>query len=134
MDLRFLRATRDEVLAEWTVAPQHLQAYGIVHGGVYSGVIETLASVGAALDAMPRGQSVVGLENHTSFLRAVREGTLRALARPLARGRRTQLWEVAVSDETTKPVAVGRVRLLCLDPDTRLAGEEVTLKVTESTP
>ena len=81
MDLRFVRATADEVVAEWTVAPQHLQAYGIVHGGVHSGVIETLASVGAALHGMPRGQSVVGLENHTSFLRAVREGTLRATAR-----------------------------------------------------
>ena len=83
MELRYVRATLDEVTAEWTVGPQHLQAYGIVHGGVHSGVIETLASVGAALNAASRGQSIVGLENHTSFIRAVREGTLRATARPI---------------------------------------------------
>ncbi len=130
MDLRFVRATRDEVVAEWTVAPQHLQAYGIVHGGVYSGVIETVASVGAALDAMTRGQSAVGLENHTSFLHAVREGTLRAAARPLSRGRRTQVWEVAICDEGGRTVATGRVRMLCLEEGARVAGENVAVKTT----
>src|SRR5215472_10522384 len=74
MGIHFLRATADEVTAELTVGPAHLQPYGIVHGGVHSGLIETIASVGAALAALPRGQSVVGLENHTSFLVAVREG------------------------------------------------------------
>lgn len=128
MDLRFVRATRDEVVAEWTVGPQHLQAYGIVHGGVHAGVVETLASVGAALDAAARGQSVVGLENQTSFLRAVREGTLRAVARPLARGRRTQVWEATITDAEGRAVATGRVRLLALDADAVVAGETVAMK------
>ncbi len=128
MDLRYVKATLDEVVAEWTVGPQHRQAYGIVHGGVHCGVIETLASVGAALNAMGRGQSVVGLENHTSFLHAVREGTLRATARPLTRGRRSQVWEGTITDATGRVVATGRVRLLCLEPDAKLAGESVELK------
>lgn len=130
MDLRFVRATADEVVAEWRVAPQHLQAYGIVHGGVHAGVIETLASVGAALHGMARGQSVVGLENHTSFLRAVREGTLRATAKPLTRGRRSQVWEASVVDEAGVLVATGRVRLLCLEEGTQVAGETVGVKTT----
>src|SRR5262249_30128933 len=74
--LTFVRATSEEVVAEFTVGPSHLQSYGIVHGGVHCGVIESLASVGAALYAMPLGKSVVGLENTTSFLRAVRSGKL----------------------------------------------------------
>src|SRR5215469_3981271 len=107
MGLYFVRATADEVVAELEIGPAHLQAYGVVHGGVHSGVIETIASVGAALFAMPRGQSVVGLENHTSFLLAVREGKLRATAQPLMRGRRTQVWAAKVTDEKvrTRPVA-----------------------------
>src|ERR1051326_3141507 len=104
MGIHFLRATADEVIAELTVGPQHLQPYGIVHGGVHSGMIETIASVGAALAALPRGQSVVGLENHTSFLVAVREGKLRATARPLTRGRRTQVWEATVTDDAGRAV------------------------------
>lgn len=127
--VRFVRATRDEVVAEWEVGPQHLQAYGIVHGGVHAGVIETIASVGAALDASSRGQSIVGLENHTSFIRAVREGTLRATARPITRGRRTQVWEATVTDAQGRTVATGRVRLLALEPEASVAGETVRVKV-----
>ena len=128
MGIHFLRATADEVIAELTVGPQHLQPYGIVHGGVHSGMIETIASVGAALAALPRGQSVVGLENHTSFLVAVREGKLRATARPLTRGRRTQVWEATVTDDAGRAVAAGRVRFLALDPGVSLAGENVKVK------
>ena len=126
--LHFLRASRDEVACELEVGAHHLQAYGIVHGGVHAGVIETLASIGAALDAMPRGQSVVGLENHTSFVRAVRSGKLSARATPLTRGRRSQLWEGTVTDEAGRLVATGRVRLLCLEPQSEIAGETVTVK------
>jgi uncharacterized protein (TIGR00369 family) len=123
--LRLIRATADEVEAEWEIGPVHRQIYGIVHGGVHCGVIETIASFGAALSAMPRGQSVVGLENHTTFVRAVRSGTLRAKGRPLTRGRTTQVWEVTITDESDRLVATGRVRLLCLDAGTELAGAKV---------
>ncbi len=107
-------------------AQQHLQPHGIVHGGVYAGLVETVASVGAALNVMAHGLTAVGLENHTSFLRAVREGTLRATARPLTRGRRTQVWEATVTDSAGRVAATGRVRLLCLEAGADLAGEKVT--------
>ena len=105
--IHFVHATADEVIADIEIGPHHHQAYGIVHGGVYSGLIETVASVGAALAALPRGQSVVGLENHTSFLNAVREGKLRATARPLMRGRRTQVWEATVTMLRAAPSPAG---------------------------
>src|SRR5215470_3471020 len=128
MGLHFIRATADQVQAELEIEAKHRQAYGIVHGGVHSGLIETVASVGAALAALPRGQSVVGLENHTSFLNAVREGKLRATARPLMRGRRTQVWEATVTDAAGRAVASGRVRFLALEAGSSLAGETVTVK------
>jgi 1,4-dihydroxy-2-naphthoyl-CoA hydrolase len=105
----------NEVVAEWTVGPQHLQPFGIVHGGVHSGVVETVCSVGAAINAAPQGQTVVGVENHTSFLRAVREGKLRAVAKPLHVGKRAQLWEANITDEEGRLVATGRVRLFGQD-------------------
>lgn len=120
MGIVITSATVDEVACEWTVEDKHHQAYGIVHGGVHSGVIETLASIGAALVALPRGQRVVGLENNTSFIRAVRGGVLRAIARPVTRGRTTQVWEAWIRDEEGKLVAEGRVRLLCVAESTAL--------------
>jgi uncharacterized protein (TIGR00369 family) len=126
MGVTITLATKDEVRAELTVGPEHLQGYGIVHGGVHCGLIESLASIGAALFALPKGQSVVGLENHTSFIRAVREGTkLRAVSTPITRGNRSQVWEARVIDEEDRIVATGRVRLLCLEADQSLAGEQV---------
>jgi len=123
MGVIFLRASGDEVVAEMEVGPQHRQPYGIVHGGVHSGLIETIASVGAAMVALPRGQSVVGLENHTTFLRAARSGRLVATAIALVKGRKTQVWEGSVRDADGRLLATGRVRLLCLDAGTDLAGE-----------
>jgi uncharacterized protein (TIGR00369 family) len=126
MGITVTLATRDEVRAELMVGEEHLQGYGIVHGGVHCGLIESLASIGAALFAMPRGQHVVGLENNTSFIRAVRLGAkLRAIATPITRGQRTQVWESRVIDEEDRVVAMGRVRLLCLEADQSLAGEQV---------
>jgi 1,4-dihydroxy-2-naphthoyl-CoA hydrolase len=128
MGLRFVSANENEVIAELAIGPSHLQPYGIVHGGVHAGIIETVASVGAALFAMPLGRSVVGLENHTSFLHAVREGTLRVTAKPLTRGKRTQVWEGTVTDATGRIAATGRVRLLSLEADAALAGKTVSAK------
>ena len=122
MGIHFIHATTDEVIAETEIGPHHHQAYGIVHGGVYSSMIETVASVGAALAALPRSQSVVGLENNTSFLNAVREGKLRATARPLMRGRRTQVWEATITNAAGRSVASGRVRFLALEAGSSLAG------------
>lgn len=128
MGVRFVRVSLDEVIAEWTVGPEHRQAYGIVHGGVYAGVIETIASVGAAMNAMQHGRSTVGLENNTSFLHAVREGKLTATATPVMRGKRTQVWEARVVDENGRVVATGRVRLMALDPESTLAGKQVAIE------
>ena len=125
--LRFTSATVDQVCAEVPVRPEILQPYGLVHGGIYSTMIETLASVGAAINAMPKGQSTVGLENTTSFLRAVREGTLHGRAVPLTRGRRTHVWEVTIRDDDDRVVATGRVRMLCLEEGSAIAGKTVAL-------
>lgn len=128
LGLVFTRATQDEVVCEVPVGPHLVQPYGLVHGGVYASIIETVASVGAAMFAMPNGQTAVGLENTTSFLRAVRTGKLIGLARPLHRGRATQVWEVEVRGDDGKLAATGRVRMLCLEPGASVAGEKVTLK------
>jgi 1,4-dihydroxy-2-naphthoyl-CoA hydrolase len=119
MGLVFTHASGERVEAEWTVGPQHLQPYGIVHGGVHCGVVESVCSIGAALAAAERGHtgSVVGLDNHTSFIRAMRAGArLRAVATPVTRGHTTQLWEAEIR-EGDKLVATGRVRLLAVNPE-----------------
>jgi uncharacterized protein (TIGR00369 family) len=128
MGLTFVSATLDEFVAELEIGEQHLQPYGLVHGGVLAGMIESLCSTAAALNVFAEGKSTVGLENSTSFLRAVRAGTLRCTARPLVRGRRSQVWEAEVRDDDGRLVASGRVRMLVLEQGARADGEAVALK------
>lgn len=126
--LRFTSATHDAVTAEVRIGPHHLQPYGIVHGGVYAGIVESLASVAAAVNVMPAGKSAVGLENHTCFVRACREGTLHAAATPVTRGSRTHVWDVTIHDDQQRLLATGRVRLMVLDSDSRVAGGSLAIK------
>lgn len=114
MGLELVEATAERVIAEWDVDARHLQPQGIVHGGVYASVVETCCSVGAAL-AAPIDKAVVGVENHTSFIRPVREGRLSARATPLHAGRRAQLWECNINDADGRLIATGRLRVMCVD-------------------
>jgi 1,4-dihydroxy-2-naphthoyl-CoA hydrolase len=122
LGLTFTVATADEVACEVPVGLHLLQPYGLIHGGVYASIVETLASVGAALYALPRRQPTVGLENTTSFLKAVRGGKLIGTAKPLHRGRTTQVWEVEVRGDDGELAVTCRVRMLCLEPGASIGG------------
>jgi len=128
LGLRFTSATPDEYTAELEISQKHLQPYGLVHGGVYTGMIETLCSTGAALTVWGEGKNTVGLENTTSFLKAVRSGRLRCTARPLVLGKRSHVWEAGIHDDQNRLVATGRVRMMVLEPGAEAAGEKVELK------
>jgi 1,4-dihydroxy-2-naphthoyl-CoA hydrolase len=110
----------DRLVVGWTVQPQQWQPYGITHGGVYCTVVETVASIAGALWLGAEGQ-VVGVSNHTDFLRAVREGDLVATGTPIHRGRLQQLWLVEIHDEQERLVARGQVRLQNLRSADQLA-------------
>lgn len=118
--LRYESVTPDGVVAGWEISDKHHQPYGITHGGVYCSVIESVASVSGAvwLGAQGSAAGVVGVNNNTDFLRAVRAGKLTARSIPVHRGRRQQLWRVEITDEANKLVAQGQVRLQNVEPDT----------------
>jgi 1,4-dihydroxy-2-naphthoyl-CoA hydrolase len=128
LGLCFTKATPDEFVAEVKITDRHLQPYGLVHGGLYASLIETLCSTGAALSVWEEGKNAVGLENTTSFLRAVRAGTIRGTARPLVMGRRSHVWEAQIHDDRNRLVATGRVRLMILEPGAEADGVKVSLK------
>ena len=127
LGLRFTLATPEEYAAELTVDERHLQPYGLVHGGVYASMVETVCSVGAAVGVFFEGKTAVGLDNSTSFLHAVREGKLRCSASPIYQGRRTQVWEARIHDDRDRLAATGRGRLLVLESGAKADGERVVL-------
>lgn len=113
LGLTYLQLGPDGVRASLTITEKLLQPWGIVHGGVYCAVIESLASVSAHLWLTENGSGgvVVGVNNNTDFLRAIRSGTVTAESTPIHRGRRQQLWLCTITDEDDRVVARGQVRL-----------------------
>jgi uncharacterized protein (TIGR00369 family) len=111
--LTYLDVTPDGAKAQLTITERHLQPHGIVHGGVYSAIVESVASVSAAawLQAKGNGSHVVGVNNNTDFLRAITAGMVTATSTPIHRGRRQQIWLVEITDTNDKMVARGQVRL-----------------------
>ncbi|MHB1527065.1 MAG: PaaI family thioesterase [Candidatus Dormibacteria bacterium] len=118
MGTEIVSASGQMVILKLRIAPHHLQPHGIVHGGVWAALAETAASIGARLNSSRR---VVGMDNHTNFLRAIGEGEVMVIASPIHPGRTTQVWNVVISDQppdaaATRPVACSTVRLYVL-PD-----------------
>jgi 1,4-dihydroxy-2-naphthoyl-CoA hydrolase len=108
--LEFTETTADRVRAKVPISPVLRQAGGIVHGGVYCSIVETVASWGGLLSLAGAGH-VVGVHNSTDFLRSVRDDTLLAEALPVFRGRSQQLWRVVITDSGGRECAIGQVRL-----------------------
>ena len=116
--LQFLELTPDGGTARLEITDKLLQPWGIVHGGVYCAVIESLASVSGQVWLSENGEGhVVGVNNNTDFLRAISTGTVTAVSVPIHRGRRQQLWLITITDDNERVVARGQVRLQNLPPE-----------------
>lgn len=102
----------DRLTAHVDVDERHHQPYGIVHGGVWCSMIESMASMAATLRVAPEGRVCVGVSNATDFLRPVRRGRVVGVATPVHLGRLQQLWQAVLTRaQDDRPVARGQVRL-----------------------
>jgi 1,4-dihydroxy-2-naphthoyl-CoA hydrolase len=100
-----------ELRAKVPVGPHLLQPFGLVHGGVYASIAETLASVGTYLAVAEDGKHAMGLANATNFMRPITSGTIHVVARAIHRGSTTWLWDVEVRDDDDRLCAITRMTI-----------------------
>ncbi len=105
-----------EMRARIPVRPELLQPFGLVHGGLYAAVAETLASIGTYMGVHESGMQAMGLSNSTSFLRPILHGHVNAHARVFHRGATTWLWDVEIRDDADKLCAVTRMTIAVRPP------------------
>jgi 1,4-dihydroxy-2-naphthoyl-CoA hydrolase len=113
MAIEYDELTPARVRAHVDIDERHHQPFGIVHGGVWASIVESVASHGAGRAAMEfdHVRGVVGVSNLTDFLRSHERGRVDAIATPIFVGRNQQLWSVEISRESDgKLVARGQVR------------------------
>lgn len=100
-----------EMTARIPVQADLLQPFGLVHGGLYASVAETLASMGTYLGVHEQGMAAMGLSNQTSFIRPITAGHVNVRAKAIHRGRTTWIWEVEVHDDDDRLCAVTRMTI-----------------------
>jgi 1,4-dihydroxy-2-naphthoyl-CoA hydrolase len=97
--------------ARITVQPRHLQPFGIVHGGVYATLAESICSAATYNAVHDDGMVAMGQANDTTFLRSISEGDITATARTRHRGRTTWVWDVEITDDEGRVCALSRMTI-----------------------
>lgn len=101
--------TAERVEASVPVEPPVQQQFGLVHGGVYSSIAESICSSATAIAVASEGKIAMGQANAATFLRPVTEGTVHAVATRRHAGRTTWLWDVDFTDDEGRLAAVVRM-------------------------
>ena len=112
LEIEFDERSPTRVVGSVAADERHHQPWGLVHGGLYTTVVETFATTGAFEAVKDQGMQAVGISNLTDFLRPHRSGRLDVIAIAIHQGRTQQLWQVEIARPGDhKLVARGQVRL-----------------------
>jgi 1,4-dihydroxy-2-naphthoyl-CoA hydrolase len=116
LGIEMIEVGDDYLIARMPVDRRTVQPMlNVLHGGASVTLAETLGSTGAALCVDPAKYNVVGLEINANHVRSVRDGWVTGTARPIHRGRTTQLWEIRITDAADKLVCISRLTLAVLE-------------------
>ena len=115
LGIEFIEVGDDFLRGRVPVDKRTVQPFGLLHGGVSVVLAETLGSVGA-MYASPEGHRAVGLDINANHLRAATSGWVTGTARPIHRGRTTQVWQIEMADDAGNPVCVSRITMAMLLP------------------
>ena len=111
LGFELLEANGERCLARCPVERRVQQPFGLVHGGTYAALAETMVSWATVIAVAPKGNLAVGQSNSTTFLRPVTEGFVHAEGKPRHRGRTTWVWDVEFTDDSGRVCALSRVTL-----------------------
>ena len=104
----------DYLVASMPVNFKVHQPAGILHGGATVALAESVGSSAAHLSIDLEKQEIRGLEITANHLRSVKSGIIRGIAKPIHKGRTTQLWEIKVMDEEDRLVSVCKLTIIVL--------------------
>jgi 1,4-dihydroxy-2-naphthoyl-CoA hydrolase len=109
--LEILELNEEVTRGQVVVRDELKQPAGLVHGGVYASIAESLASFGTGVAMFPQGKAVMGLSNQTSFLRPITNGVIHAVARRRHSGRTTWIWDVEIHDDAGRLCVMTRMTI-----------------------
>ena len=111
LGFELLEASEDHVTGRFAVIDAVRQPMGIVHGGAYAAMAETMASATTYMHVHGDGNIAVGQSNQTSFLRPISDGTVHGEGQRRHRGRTTWIWDIDFTDDQGRLCATSRVTM-----------------------
>jgi uncharacterized protein (TIGR00369 family) len=105
LGIEFVEVTADRVVARLDVTDKLLTTTGVVHGGTLMAFADTIGAAGTVAN-LTEGQRTATLESKTNFIAGCKSGVIQAVATPIHKGRRTQVWETRITDEGGKLLSV----------------------------
>jgi 1,4-dihydroxy-2-naphthoyl-CoA hydrolase len=115
--VQYVDHSAEVVRARAEVTDRIRQPYGIVHGGAYSAIAETICSYATGIAAWSEGKLAMGQSNSATFLRPIAGGHVNATARARHRGRTSWVWDVEITDDDERLCALVRVTVAVREPD-----------------
>jgi uncharacterized protein (TIGR00369 family) len=109
--LEYLELTADGVRARVPIGDHILQPAGLVHGGVYSAMAESMCSRATWMAVRDDGMAAMGQSNNATLLRPMTKGNVNAVATPRHKGRTTWVWDVEITDDDGRLCAMVRMTI-----------------------
>jgi len=103
------------VCAKMPVDHRTHQPYGILHGGASVVLAETLGSVASHTTIDIENQICVGQEINANHIKSVRSGYVYGKATPIHLGKKSQVWEIRITNEDDELVCISRLTMAVLD-------------------
>jgi 1,4-dihydroxy-2-naphthoyl-CoA hydrolase len=107
--IEYVEGGPEEVRARIAVTGDILQPAGLVHGGVYAAMAESICSAATWMAVHGDGMAAMGQSNSATFLRPITQGHVNATAKPRHRGRTTWVWDVEITDDDGRVCALVRM-------------------------
>jgi len=107
--LEYLETTPEQVRARVRVTDGVRQPFGLVHGGVFASMAESMCSLATWMAVRADEMAAMGQSNNATFMRPITDGYVNAAARPRQRGRTTWVWDVEVTDDDGRLCGLVRV-------------------------
>lgn len=117
LEIKFIEVEENKVVATMPVTTKVHQPDGVLHGGATVALAETVGSYASFLSVDKDRQMVRGIEISANHLKSIREGLVIATARPIHKGRTTQLWEIKIVDEQDKLISICKLTTIVLSRD-----------------
>lgn len=115
LGIEFVAIGDDFISARMPVDHRTHQPLGMLHGGASVALAETLGSLGAYCCLDNKIQYCVGLEINANHIKSIKEGYVVGTARAIHIGKKTQVWEIKITNDQKELICISRITMAVLD-------------------